>query len=43
MNIQVAVPTYSKSKEDIINLYHFLNLSSDALFSVQKSEKNMKF
>ena len=40
MRIQVCVPTYSKTDKDIINLYHFLNLSTDALFSVQKSDKD---
>ena len=40
MRIQVCVPTYSKTDKDIISLYHFLNLTTDALFSVQKSNEN---
>jgi len=39
MNIQVAIPTYKKNKAEIIDLYHFLNLKSDALFCVQQSSK----
>ena len=37
MRIQVAIPTYSKNISEIIDLYNFLNLSTDALFCVQQS------
>ncbi len=36
--IQVLVPTHHKSKEDIINLYHFLNIKSDALIANQNGK-----
>ena len=35
MTIQVLVPTYKKTKTDIINLFDFLNIQSDCIFANQ--------
>lgn len=38
MNIEVLVPTYNQSKEDILNLVKKLNVKSDALFANQNGK-----
>lgn len=38
MSITILVPTHHKSKEDIINLYHFLHIKSDALIANQNGK-----
>ena len=34
-NVVVLIPTHHKTVEDIVNLYHFLNIKTDAIFANQ--------
>ena len=39
--IITLVPTHHKTIEDIVNLYHFLNIKSDAIFANQNSQNEV--
>lgn len=40
-SIQVLIPTYNKTKEDIETLYEFLNIKSDCIFANQCGENKI--
>lgn len=41
MNILVLIPTYKKTIDDIINLYKFLNIKTNAVFANQSGENKI--